>query len=136
VTIGEKIKKIRNHRKLTQKQLSIISNMSEPAIRNYELGNRQPSQKYIQKIADALDVSIFTLAVPKLENTLGVIYTLFEIEELYGFNISSSSLAVENEELSNILKVWKDVKQKRDNTLITEEEYLEWKYKYNSEKNH
>ena len=38
--------------------------MSEPAIRNYELENRNPSVEQLQKIADALEISYFALANP------------------------------------------------------------------------
>lgn len=42
--IGEKIRNERIHRNLSQKQLSEKVGISEPIIRNYELGNRNPHQ--------------------------------------------------------------------------------------------
>ncbi|MEG1505422.1 MAG: helix-turn-helix transcriptional regulator, partial [Lachnospiraceae bacterium] len=68
MTVGEKIKKCRLEKNLSQKQLAIRSGMSEPAIRNYELGNRTPSDKQIEKIALALDVSPFALSEPNLDS--------------------------------------------------------------------
>ena len=38
MTTGQKIKKLRQSRNLSQKELGIMSGLSEPAIRNYELG--------------------------------------------------------------------------------------------------
>ena len=40
MTVGEKIRKFRIDQGYTQKELAIMSGLSESAIRNYELGNR------------------------------------------------------------------------------------------------
>lgn len=84
MTIGEKIKKCRSEKNLSQKQVAIRAGMSEPAIRNYELGNRTPSDKQIEKIALALDVSPFALSNPNLDSYVGVMHALFYLEEEYG----------------------------------------------------
>ena len=46
--IGEKIRKFRTENGLSQKELAKMAGLSEPAIRNYELGNRTPSDKQIR----------------------------------------------------------------------------------------
>ena len=51
MTVGEKIRKFRIDQGYTQKELAIMSGLSESAIRNYELGNRFPSSKQLEKIA-------------------------------------------------------------------------------------
>ncbi|MDD4371125.1 MAG: helix-turn-helix transcriptional regulator [Anaerostipes sp.] len=84
MTIGEKIKKYRLEKNLSQKEVAIRAGMSEPAIRNYELGNRTPSDKQIKKIALALDVSPFALSNPNLDSYVGVMHALFYLEEEYG----------------------------------------------------
>ena len=53
MTTGERIRHIRNERGISQKQLSEMCGLSEPAIRNYELGNRKPSAQILDKIAAA-----------------------------------------------------------------------------------
>lgn len=40
---GKKLKQIRLFRKLTQKELAIMSGLTDAEIRNYELGNRSPN---------------------------------------------------------------------------------------------
>ena len=45
MTSGEKIRNIRIQKNLSQKQLAEKVRMSEPAIRNYELGYSTPSQR-------------------------------------------------------------------------------------------
>ena len=53
MTVGEKIRKFRIDQGYTQKELAIMSGLSESAIRNYELGNRFPSSEQLEKIANS-----------------------------------------------------------------------------------
>ena len=57
MTIGERIKSLRNEKGYTQKELSDLSSLSTISIRKYESGERQPKQKAIMNLAKALDVS-------------------------------------------------------------------------------
>jgi transcriptional regulator with XRE-family HTH domain len=57
VKTGELIKVARKNKKLTQKQLGELCEMSEAMIRQYELGLRKPKIDNLIKIADALNVS-------------------------------------------------------------------------------
>lgn len=84
MTIGEKIKMYREANNLTQKQVALRAGMSEPAIRNYELGNRTPSPIQIEKIAMALNVSPFAISNPDLNSYNGVMHALFYLEKEYG----------------------------------------------------
>lgn len=56
--IGEKIKKIRKNKGLTQKDLAIRLNVSEAMVSQYESKNSNLRLKTIQKIAFALGVEI------------------------------------------------------------------------------
>ena len=58
---GQKLKKLRLLRDLTQKELAIKAGLTDAAIRNYELRNRSPTKEQLQKIAQALDCDISTL---------------------------------------------------------------------------
>lgn len=139
MTIGEKIKKFRTARVLSQKQLAIMSGMSEPAIRNYELGNRQPSAKQIEKIADALGVSPFALSNPDLESDLGFMHSLFAMEDMYGLQIASIDGAIclqldkqssSYSSFSDRLRAWLAESEKLKNDQITKDEYDEWRHSY------
>lgn len=66
MTVGEKIREIRKLKGISQKALATLCNMSEPAIRNYELGNRTPSPKQLEKIAKALKIEVDDLMDDKL----------------------------------------------------------------------
>lgn len=57
--------------------------MSESAIKNYELGNCTPSTKHLEVIASTLGVSVFSISESNLNSELGVMHSLFEMEENY-----------------------------------------------------
>lgn len=48
-------------RQLTQKELAIMSELNDAAIRNYESGNRSPNIEQLRKIEDALNCDITSL---------------------------------------------------------------------------
>ncbi|MDU1602808.1 MAG: helix-turn-helix domain-containing protein [Clostridium sp.] len=57
--VGENIRKLRKNKKLTLKDLGLKVDLSEQAIGQYERGDRTPNLEILNKIAEALDVSIF-----------------------------------------------------------------------------
>lgn len=61
MSIGNNIKKIRNLKGLKQSELAELSDVSRVAIGNYERGERTPNIDILNKIANALDVSITDL---------------------------------------------------------------------------
>lgn len=61
MAIGNNIKKIRKRKGMTQKELGSKCGIADSAIRRYELGGANPKRETLQKIADALDVSIYIL---------------------------------------------------------------------------
>lgn len=56
--IGDNIKKYRNQKGLTQKQLAEKVGCATGTIQQYELGKRQPRIEQSQKIADALSIPL------------------------------------------------------------------------------
>lgn len=103
MTVGEKIRKIRKEKQLTQKQLSDLCGINEVQIRRYELNgkNSNPKLETLQKIANALNVSIFEF----LDNDLFDAATApISMENaLYEAELLSAKLKSieENESLSN-----------------------------------
>lgn len=61
MTIGEKIRKLRNHTGLTQRTLGELSGTSETTIKQYELGKRQPRIEQLKKIATVFDFPLYLL---------------------------------------------------------------------------
>lgn len=135
MNIGEKIKKERLYQNLSQKQLAQKVGMSEPAIRNYELGNRTPSQKQVDLIANALGVSPFALSNPDLNTYYGIMHALFYLEN----TIDLHPIMFEGQPYlkvpaatptSDAIKQWHEVYAKFQAEEITQEEYKEWKDTY------
>lgn len=63
VSIWETIKKFRQSKGMTQKQLADKCGLAPITIRQYESGKREPNLETIRKIATALEVSISDLVV-------------------------------------------------------------------------
>lgn len=61
MNIGENLKRIRKAKGLTQDKLSELTNISITSIQRYESGKRQPTVESVNKIAAALEVSVFEL---------------------------------------------------------------------------
>ncbi len=133
--IGEKIRKFRTEKGLSQKELAKMAGLSEPAIRNYELGNRTPSDKQIGAIAGALDISPFAISNPNIESYIGVMHTLFALEEEYGATLVCEPGATyitfpAGSDLRSRLSDWGEVFSKSKDGSMTKEEYEEWKNTY------
>lgn len=71
--LSKKIKALRNSQNMTQKQLASLCGISEPAIRNYELGNRTPSEKIMKILAKALNIDYAVLLTSSLSDRLNLI---------------------------------------------------------------
>lgn len=64
MTNGQRLKKIRKSKNLTQKQLANKVGISLMSIQRYERDERQPTVEILEKICDALDISVFELIGP------------------------------------------------------------------------
>lgn len=71
MSVGENIRRIRLEKGITQKELGEKSGINPAQIRRYELGgkNSNPKLETIQKIADALNVSVTELD-PRINNEI------------------------------------------------------------------
>ncbi len=58
VILGQKIKKLREERELTQVELAVIVDISPVYVGFIENGRRRPSLKTLEKIAKVLKVSV------------------------------------------------------------------------------
>ena len=139
MSIGENIKKIRNMRGMTQKELGMAVGFGEdsasPRIAQYETGSRTPRAALLKKIADTLQVDVKSIAVLTGFNKMDIIYRLFLLEDHFPEmrlerNSQTGEIVINlhNKELNGFLPAWDAMRKKREQGLITEEEYLNWKY--------
>ena len=82
MTVGENIRRIRQERNLTQRQLGEMVGVSEAYIRTYESGRRNPKPSSLEKIADAISVNPEVLANSDFDG-IKAIHRLFQIFRQY-----------------------------------------------------
>ena len=58
MTLGEKIKYLREERDITQQMLAAVLNLNRVTVTGYEIGRRIPDVYTLKKIADFLDVTV------------------------------------------------------------------------------
>lgn len=143
MAIGERIRFIRNLRGMTQKWLGIQAGLPEKTadirMAQYESGTRVPKEDLTEKIADALNVSPSALNVPDIESYVGVMHTLFALEDLYGLKIDEvdgepvirlNKNSREYLKMIELFLAWQKEAQKWHDGEITKEEYDQWRYRY------
>lgn len=141
MAVGDRIKRVRNFRGITQKELGVLIGFDEKTadirIAQYESGTRTPKEDLLRKIAEVLDVNYRSLYEPSLYAAEDIMYTLFELDEHYNTivhdvrdsNSTSEHKAVEFESalLDKFLVEWQQRKKDLADGVISKAEYMEWK---------
>ena len=83
MTLGDKIRKYRTLKGLTQAQLGSMVKLTGDRIRQYENDVRKPKDGKLFEIADALDINSSTLAEPDFDDPTSIMHVLFELEDIY-----------------------------------------------------
>ncbi|CDC11998.1 uncharacterized protein BN649_00334 [Clostridium sp. CAG:413] len=144
MAIGERIRFFRNLRGMTQKYLGQVVGFPEKTadirMAQYESGSRTPKAELTENLASALGVSPLALSVPDIDSYLGLMHTLFTLEDRYGLTVETGengvSLRVDPRkgkdaaELSEILNAWAEQSEKYHNGDINRDEYDKWRYNY------
>ena len=144
MAIGERIHFFRILRGMTQKYLGTIVGFPERSadvrLAQYETGTRKPKAELTAALAQALDVSPHALDVPDIDSYIGLMHTLFTLEDLYGLTVSEADgeicLKVNKEkgknahELLKMLYAWKEQADKLSAGEISKDDYDRWRYYY------
>ena len=144
MAIGERIKFIRNLRGMTQKFLGMAigftENTADVRMAQYESGSRTPKEKMTADLADMLDVRPQALAVPDIDSDIGLMHTLFTLEDLRGLRASEidgelclrldKSRGRTYEAMFNMIDAWRQEAAKLEAGEITKEQYDQWRYRY------
>ena len=143
MAIGERIRFIRNLRGLTQKGLGLAIGFSEQTadvrVAQYESGTRSPKEKYVDGIANALEVSPLALNVPDIDSEYGLIHTLFACEDIYGLKADKVDgrlcLTLDRSNpnylsMFDMINNWQNESERLLNSEISKEEYDTWRYTY------
>ena len=144
MAIGERIRFFRNLRGMTQKYLGQAVGFPEKTadirMAQYESGSRTPKAELTENLAGALGVSPLALSVPDIDSYLGLMHTLFALEDIYGMKIDKLDDEVcirldKNRGTSYIsllerFTAWQKEAEKYRNGEISKEEYDHWRYTY------
>lgn len=144
MAIGERIHLFRILRGMTQKYLGQAVGFPERSadvrLAQYEKGTRTPKADLTTSLASVLDVSPQALAVPDIDSYIGLMHTLFTLEDRYGLKVVEcdgevhlrvdASKGKDAAELSRSLIAWREQAAKLETGEITQEEYDRWRYHY------
>lgn len=134
---GELIRRYRKMRKMTQADLAEACGLSDSAVRNYELGNRKPSEAHMESIARALEIAQEALLNVDVDSARKALEYLFRIDEELGLRPMRDAegdvfLAVDRNspkapKLSAALEAWMRQRERLDAGEICQEEYDAWR---------
>ena len=144
MAIGERIHFFRLLRGMTQKYLGMALGFPEKSadvrLAQYETGTRTPKADLTAAMAKVLEVSPQALDVPDIDSYIGLMHTLFTLEDVYGLTVSEADGEVclkvnkgkgkDAAELSKMLCAWKEQADKLSSEEISREEYDNWRYRY------
>ena len=144
MAIGERIHFFRLLRGMTQKYLGTAVGFPERSadvrLAQYETGSRKPKAELTAALAQALDVVPQALDIPDIDSYIGLMHTLFALEDNYGLTITEADgevcLKVNKDksknaaELLKMLSAWKEQADKLSTEEISKEEYDQWRYNY------
>lgn len=120
MTTGEKIKRIRIFRGMTQKELGVLAGLGEPnaniRIAQYECDARIPRANLLDIFAQVLKVNPLNFHSPVPGSAEDVIQTLF-----------TTGLYFQDSVMNNYLREWLLHQQELRRGEITRDQYFEWK---------
>jgi len=144
MAIGERIRFIRNLRGMTQKYLGMSIGFTEKTadvrMAQYESGARTPKENMTADLANVLGVCPQALDVPDIDSDIGLMHTLFALEDLRGLKVSEidgelclrldKSKGMTYVGMLEMLSAWLEQAKKMDAGEITKEQYDQWRYNY------
>ena len=163
MTTGEKIKRIRQHRGMTQKELGDAVGLTANRIAQYEMGYRVPKAALLEKMVEAFNVSRECLleengmAVAMLEQLFwldeempGIIKLAETSRSAAGYNTNSGfSLQYDDNDdwparppvamwfdftiLDDFLRDWAKMQRELRDGELSREQYFEWKIRWPEE---
>lgn len=144
MAIGERIHFFRTMRGMTQKYLGMALGFPEKSadvrLAQYENGSRTPKADVTAALAQVLDVSPKALDVPDIDSYVGLMHTLFTLEDRYGLHTDEADGEIclkvdvrknkDSARLHEMLCSWQQAAAMLKAEEITQEEYDRWRYRY------
>lgn len=144
ISVSKRIRFFRRLRGMTQKQLGVAVGFPEKTadvrMAQYEMGARTPKAGLREQLANTLGVSANALAIPDVDSPVGLMHTLFALEDIYGFQITDSPEGLclrlneaslpRSGELRMALLMWHTLRQEMEAGILAKAEYDQWRYNY------
>lgn len=144
MAIGKRIRFFRNRKGMTQKQLGellgFLGKTSDVRMAQYESESRTPKQDLVKEMAHLLDVSPRAITVPEIDSYIGLMHTLFALEDMYGLKIGEidGEVCLRLDKFAgttyttmfDMFHAWQEQAARLEQGEITAEEYDQWRYKY------
>lgn len=144
MAIGERIHFFRNKCGMTQKQLGKLLGFPEKSadvrLAQYETGSRTPKADLTAALAQVLEVSPNALSVPDIDSYIGLMHTLFTLEDRYGLYVDEVDGEIclkvnvrknrDAAELHQMLCAWRQAAAMLQAEEISQEDYDNWRYHY------
>ena len=91
MAFGKRIKFFRNRKGMKQKELGellgFLGKTSDVRVAQYETEARTPKADLVKEMAQIFGVSPRAINVPNIDSYLGLMHTLFALEDMYGIKI-------------------------------------------------
>lgn len=145
MAIGERIHYFRNMRGMTQKyvgqQIGFDEKSADVRMAQYESETRVPKDNLVETLASVFDIRPEALKVPDIDTYIGVMHTLFALEDRYGLKVEKAEdgqprlyIDVRHNRSSDTLydqiADWRDKACELQSGKITKDEYDHWRYNY------
>ena len=143
MAFGKRIKFFRNRKGMKQKELGellgFLGKTSDVRVAQYETEARSPKADLVKEMAQIFDVSPRAINVPNIDSYLGLMHTLFTLEDMYGIKIGEIDgelclrLDREHSEYQHLFAPFHAGQQmaaKLESGEISQEEYDNWRYNY------
>lgn len=133
MSIGEKIKKYRKLRKMTQSELGEAVGLTDSAIRNYEHDDRTPNDEQLSLIAKKLDVPDAVLQDYEVSSAREALEALFRLEDAFGMKpredgtLSIDPNARGSQKLTQAIAAWKGVLDEVGRGEMLKDDYELWR---------
>lgn len=129
--LANRIKEYRKLRNMTAQDLSEKSGINLSTIKKYETDGRNPKIEQLQKIADALEVSVFEFLDIEIKSVSDILSLLNKMNESTSMNwvideeTGKVSLSFEMSELNNVVCDYLLIKNDCTDTVIIEDQKAE-----------
>ena len=127
------------HKQLGE-HLGFMGKTSDVRMAQYESEARVPKIDLVKQMSQIFDINTHALTVPDIDTHIGLMHTLFALEDMYGLKVKNvdgqphlcldSSISAPGSSVDEMLRAWMEQADKLKNGEISKEEYDEWRYKY------